>query len=246
MAVRGLLETEARFVSAEGEVVSTQVRHVDGDRAVHGLPVRRIRSFAGQRNYSGLFWSVTTGGHVWYESLLELDRLWLADFDPEVVWIASQPVYLTGMDVAVRRRHTPDLLLKRRDGGFLVVDVKPEKFARLREVAEVFDWTGRVCSARGWRYEVWCGASATLLANVRWISSARRTELIDRAALDAVTSVGEAGMTIAEIWRAASSVVAEPLVKPAVMHLLWTHSWETELSVPLSGQSRITSVTGAP
>ncbi|MDT5127680.1 MAG: hypothetical protein QOH54_3324 [Mycobacterium sp.] len=61
-----------------------------------GLPVRPIRSFAGQHHYPGLFWSVTTGKHVWYESLLERDRLLLADYDPDVIGIAAQPMWLVG------------------------------------------------------------------------------------------------------------------------------------------------------
>lgn len=75
-----VLDTEVRYVSAEGEDVSTSLGEVAGDRVVHGLPVRTIPSFPGQRHYPGLFWSA--GGHIGYESLMELDRLWLADFDP--------------------------------------------------------------------------------------------------------------------------------------------------------------------
>ncbi|HET9966639.1 MAG TPA: hypothetical protein VFQ68_00300, partial [Streptosporangiaceae bacterium] len=38
----------------------------------------------GQAHYSGWYWSATTGGHVVYESRLELARLLMADFDPQV------------------------------------------------------------------------------------------------------------------------------------------------------------------
>ncbi|MDQ2783220.1 MAG: TnsA-like heteromeric transposase endonuclease subunit, partial [Actinomycetota bacterium] len=217
MAGHGLLEAEALYVSAEGEDVSTSLGELAGERVVHGRPVRRIRSFAGQRHYPGLFWSATTGGHIGYESLLELDRLWLADFDPRVKWLASQPLWLSGMDGSTRRRHVPDLLLKLLGGGFVLVDVKPEKFAALPEVAAVFDWTGRLAAAKGWRYEVWSGAPETLLANVRWLAVGRRVELVDPRALEVVAEVGLSGMTIAEICAAASSSgVAELLVKPAV------------------------------
>lgn len=61
------------------------------------LPVRRIRSRHQQRDCPGLFWSATTGGHVPYESRLELDRLWLADFDPDVSRIAAQPMWIVGV-----------------------------------------------------------------------------------------------------------------------------------------------------
>lgn len=234
------LDTEVRYVSAEGEDVSTSLGELAGDRVVHGGPVRRIPSFAGQRHYPGLFWSATTGGHIGYESLLELDRLWLADFDPQVEWLASQPLWLSGMDGSTRRRHVPDLLLKLLGGGFVLVDVKPEKFAALPEVAAVFDWTGRLAAAKGWRYEVWSGAPQLLLANVRWLAVGRRVDLVDPRALEVVTEVGLSGMTIAEICAAASSGVAELLAKPAVMSLLWSGTWVTDLLTPLSGESVVT------
>ncbi len=239
MAHAGLLDTETLYV-ADGAEISAPLGDVDGDRVVHGLPARRIRSSAGQGHYPGLFWSATTGGHVGYESLLELDRLWLADFDPQVEWIASQPMWLSGMDGATRRRHVPDLLLKTRSGGFVLVDVKPAEFACLPEVAAVFGWTGRLAAAKGWRYEVWCGASATLLANVRWLASGRRLDLVDPVAREVVARVGLSGMTIGEICSAASARVAEPLTKPAVMSLLWSGAWVTDLLSPLSGASVMT------
>jgi len=185
-----------------------------------------------------LFWSATTGGHIGYESLLELDRLWLADFDPQVEWLASQPLWLSGMDGATRRRHVPDLLLKLGGGaGFVLVDVKPAKFAALPEVAAVFDWTGRLAAAKGWRYEVWSGAPETLLANVRWLAVGRRRDLVDPAALEVVMEVGLSGMTIAEVWAAASKRVPVLLVKPAVMSMLWSGIWVTNLLTPVSGES---------
>ncbi len=187
-------DIEAHYVSADGGAVSTTLGAVDSLRLVHGLPVRDIPSHAGQRHYPGLFWSATTRGHVWYESLLELDRLWLADFDPEVEWIASQPVWLVGLDGTTRRRHVPDLFLRSAQGGYTLVDVKPEKFAAKPEVAAVFDWTGRLCAAKGWRYEVWSEGPATLLANVRFLAAGRRRELIDDDAVNAVETAAAAGM----------------------------------------------------
>lgn len=87
---------------------------------------------------------------VGYESLLERDRLWLADFDPTVLGIASQPLWMSGRDGGVLRRHVPDFLLK-TDTGFVVVDVKPEKMLADPGVTAALGWAGRVCAARGWR-----------------------------------------------------------------------------------------------
>ena len=87
--------------------------------------MRKIPSYAGQQHYPCLFWSAPTGGDVEYESRLELDRLWLADLDPQVAWLAVQPLWLSGRDGAVLRRHVPDLLFHQREGSLVLVDVKP-------------------------------------------------------------------------------------------------------------------------
>lgn len=137
------------------------------DEVLAAGPVREFRWYKGRRFYSGWYWSATTGGLVAYESRLELARIMLADFDPEVVGIAAQPFQLTGRDGGVLRRHVPDLLLQRADGGVLVVDVKPAHRMQDPAVRAVFDWTATVV---GWRFEAWCGADATLLSNVAFLA----------------------------------------------------------------------------
>lgn len=166
-----------------GDPVATTLAAADPYRMILGLPVRKVRSHPHQRHYSGMFWSATNRGHVLYESRLELDRLWLADYAPEVVRIAAQPMWLCGPDGKTMRRHAPDLLLQRTDGGFTVVDVKPAEFARRDAVAQVFAWTERLCSSRGWSYEVWTGANPVVLANLRILGGARRSEWIDPAVM---------------------------------------------------------------
>jgi hypothetical protein len=111
--------------------------------------VREFRWFRGRRHYSGWYFSSTVGGLVAYESRLELARIQLADFDPDVVGIAAQPFQLTGRDGAVRRRHVPDLLLRRANGAVVVVDVEPADRVDDPVVRAVFDWTARVVGWRG-------------------------------------------------------------------------------------------------
>ena len=149
VALAGLLGVEVRYVRADADSVVTSLGSVDVESVVRGLPVRRVRSHAGQRHYSGLYWSSTTGAHVGYESRLELDRLVLADFDFDVEWMAAQPMWLGGCDGSTRRRHVPDLLLRLRGGRYVLVDVKPAEFAARPEVAAVFAWTGRLRGVEG-------------------------------------------------------------------------------------------------
>lgn len=88
---------------------------------------------------------VTTGGHVIYESRLELARLLLADFDPDVIAIAARPFLLR----AGERPGAPsraDFLLIRADQTVRVVNVKPA--ARWPIPRWPRRWPGRVNCSR--------------------------------------------------------------------------------------------------
>jgi hypothetical protein len=95
----------------DGTVTERPLRQVTSGQVVSGAPWRTARSARGQVHYPGFYWSATTGGHVSYESRLELARLLLADFDPDVMAIAAQPFLLRAQAGGRVRRHVPDFLL---------------------------------------------------------------------------------------------------------------------------------------
>ena len=237
MATRGLLDVEVRYLDARGNEVTSPLSGVDLDAVVAGRPVRRFPSYKNQGNYPGWLWSVTMGRLIGYESLLERDRLWLADFDPTVLGIASQPLWMSGRDGSVLRRHVPDFLLK-TEIGFVVVDVKPEKMLTDREVVAALGWAGRVCAARGWRFEIWSGADPVLLRNVRFLAAGRRPESVDAEALGSVAEALRPGMSIAEAE--AAREVEPGVARAAVLALLWHGLWVTDLTQPLSPSSILT------
>ena len=142
---------------------------------------------------------------VGYESLLERDRLWLADFDPNVRWIASQPFWLSGRDGSSLRRHPPDFLLQ-TTAGYTVVDVKPEPLLEEPGVAEALAWSGRLCAAKGWAYEVWSGADPVLLQNVRVPSHSSSTGLVDETAVVKLAEHLQPGMTVGRSRAASTSM----------------------------------------
>jgi len=184
------------------------------------------------------------GDLVCYESLLERDRLWLADFDPAVSAIASKPFGLVGPDDARIRRHRPDFLLLRRDGSAVAVDVKPPDLANVPDGIDVKGWAGRLIATRGWRYEVWSGDDPVLLANVKFLAQGRRWSLVEPAALAALHAVGVVGMTLQQ---AQSAAVCESALRPfevraAMLALLWHHVWAVDLGPPLSGSAVLTEV----
>jgi hypothetical protein len=116
--------TEVRYCNAGGDEVTTSLERVEVCAVAAGELVREFSWRPKQGNYPGWWWSATMSAHVGYESLLERDRLMLADFDPGVTAVASQPFGLTGRDGDVVRRHVPDYLLVGPVGAPTVVDVK--------------------------------------------------------------------------------------------------------------------------
>ena len=242
MTSSGLLSVEVRFLDAAGDWSGEVLGKVDASRLARGEPVRGFPTYRGQRNYPGLLWCATTQTLIGYESLLERDRLWLADVDPDVHWIASQPFWLSGRDGATLRRHAPDFLLE-TTSGYTVVDVKPEPLLDEPAVAEVLAWTGRLCAARDWTYEVWSGADPVLLRNVRFLATARRSILVDETAVVKLMEHHRSGMTIAE---AEAGVDLDPAsARAAVLALLWRGRWATDLTRPLTSRSLLTAGASA-
>lgn len=236
------LSVEVRYLDAADNWSTEALGKVDGARLVRGGPVRRFPTYKGQRNYPGLLWCATTRTLIGYESLLERDRLWLADFDPDVRWIASQPFWLSGRDGSTLRRHAPDFLLE-TTGGYTVVDVKPEPLLDELAVAEVLAWTGRLCAARGWKYEVWSGADPVLLRNVRFLATARRPILVDEIAAVKLVEHHRPGMTLADVE---AGVDLDPATaRAAVLALLWRGRWAADLTRPLTSRSLLTATAPA-
>ncbi|SLD07422.1 TnsA endonuclease N terminal protein [Mycobacteroides abscessus subsp. massiliense] len=85
-----LLDVDVTYLSREAVRVDTDLESVSTRSVVEGLPVRRVHTAAGKKHYTGEFWSATTGSHLAYESRLELDRLWLADFDASPGIVGAQ------------------------------------------------------------------------------------------------------------------------------------------------------------
>lgn len=107
------------LAAADGPAVENPtitVRDVDGaeressfgNASEHVLrtaqPWRTFRWYYGQRHYSGTYATATMSQSVIYESRLELARLLLADFDPDVTHIVSQPFLMRAIVDGKTRR----------------------------------------------------------------------------------------------------------------------------------------------
>ncbi|HEV3293709.1 MAG TPA: hypothetical protein VG123_32415 [Streptosporangiaceae bacterium] len=56
----------------DGTVAERPLRQVTAGQIISAAPWRMTRSARGQAHYPGFYWSATSGGHVIYESRLEL------------------------------------------------------------------------------------------------------------------------------------------------------------------------------
>lgn len=198
------------------------------------VPWRTFRWHAGQKHYSGTYWSATVADHVIYESRLELGRLLFADFAREVRQIVAQPFLLQAKAGGKVRRHIPDYLLL-TDSGPLVVDVKPQRRLAKPEVAFTFAWTREAVEARGWRYEVWSEPDPHVLENIRFLAGYRRDWLFEGELLDELRVQGLSGRSLGEAFLLLPER-PRPLVKSAVLHLLWSGYVSTDLERPLSAR----------
>ena len=226
-----------RYRRADGEFAETTLNLLVPDEVIGGLPVREFRWYQGRRHYSGWYWSSTTGRHIAYESRLELARLMLADFDPAVSGLAAQPFELTGPDGGTGRRHIPDLLLVTPGGAVTVVDVKPASRLEDPKVRAQFAWTRELAGRRGWGFEAWSGADRRLLDNVRFLAGYRRRLVIEEGLLPAVLEIAREEPTIGSVELALACQYPGPLVRPAVLHLLWTGRLRADLRRPLGSDS---------
>lgn len=228
-----LLDTEVRYLTEDDESIDTTLAKVDLGRVARARPVRRVRSYARQRHYSGLYWSFKNRDHVVYESRLELARLLVADIDPATQRIAAQPMQFIGADGSRIRRHVPDFLIVRTDGCPLVVDVKPARFAAKPEVAEVLRWTARLCSARGLDYQVWSGTDPVVIRNIEWLQAARRRPLPSATQIKMIRAMTKTTITLSRL------ATQSALTHQDLFRLAWEGILRLDLQRPLGETTEV-------
>jgi hypothetical protein len=203
------------------------------------VPWRTFRWHEGQRHYSGSYWCAMTSGHVIYESRLELARLLYADFDRSVRSVVAQPFLLQAQVDGVAGRHIPDFLLLREGGVPLVVEVKPRRLVDTPKVAFCLGWARQLVEAHGWGFEVWSEPPEAELANLRFLAGYRRAWLFDVGLLGEIRGRGDLdGVAFGEAVRSFPHQPA-PLVRSAVLHLLWEQFFTTDLRTPLRASHRL-------
>jgi hypothetical protein len=217
-----------------GDEYECDVRSASEQLLRSALPWRTFRWYFGQRHYSGNYWAATMKRSLIYESRLEQANLMLADFDPDVAHIVSQPFLMRAVVNGKVRRHVPDFLLF-RPTGITVVDVKPVNCLAESRVEATFAWVKQVVEARGWTFQVASEPDRICLANVRFLAGFRNPTGISAEILDLLTGQILVGRTLAESTALVDAPA--PCVRAALFHMLWRHDVSADMTRPLSSRT---------
>jgi hypothetical protein len=228
----------AKYKNRAGHVVESAWADLDYDAVAGGHPWRAFPWYLGQRNYSGRYWSATERALVGYESRLELAHLLLADFDPEVKRIASQPFHLVARKSGRQFRRTPDYMLIKASGP-VVVDVKPSGQLVKEDVRQLLELTRELVHARGWDYEIASEPDEVVFGNVRFLAGYRRDWLFAPGLLAEIRSAAarEPQQPIRSIINGISQ--PKPIAVAGLMHLLWRQELRVDLTETLRSTTPI-------
>jgi hypothetical protein len=200
-------------------------------------PWRTFRWYFGQRHYSGTYWAATQRDHVIYESRLELAALLLADFDRTVRTIAAQPFKLKAEVNGKAHFHILDYLWDTVNGPVVVDVVRRERLTH-PVIQLLCAWTRQIIESMGWSYEVISEPPAIRLANIRFLAGYRREWLISQPILDELRSCSAElrGTPIGEAERRITDHPM-PLVRSALMHMMWNQEFTAHLEHPLNSST---------
>ena len=163
----------------------------------------------------------------------------LADFDPEVTGLFAQPFLLsvTGPR-GLERQWVPDFCLVRVDGSLTLVEVKPARRVVVPAVAERLDFFRGVVAGYGLSFEVLSEPDPVVWANVAFLAGFRHRAHFDGSILDSLLALLEPGGVSLTVLESGLVPRWEPMiVRPHVLHLLWSGDFIADLSRPLAGES---------
>ena len=224
---------DVAYKALDGEIHSVAWADLDPNAVAEGRPWRQFPWYLGQRSYSGLYWCATESKHVGYESLLELSRLMMADFDSSSKHIVSQPFQIRSQLDGERLTRVPDYLVL-TDAEPVVIDVTRKERLETPKFKLLFDRTRRFVESRGGRYELAHEPPRTEYLNIRFLAGYRRPWLFDPKHVVEVRGLAEQSTraTVDEI--ASSTGLSRSTALPVLLHLLWRQDLAFDITQRLS------------
>jgi len=220
-----MADFEVAFV-ADGREIRQDLRDAAGVRFEDAPPVRRFPSYAGQRNYPGLYYAATMDRHVGFESWLERDQAMALDFDSDITAFAPQPFWLFWPGPDRICSHAPDFFARTAAGSGVVIDCRPEDRIKPRD-SRAFAATERACAQAGWSFRLITGHDQVWMDNVRWLAGYRhRRHYLEPAVSDLITVFSQPR----QIGDGAALSGDPVAVLPVLFHLLWSGVLSADLS----------------
>lgn len=116
------------------------------------MPVRKVSNRGG--NVIGCFPSMKVRRMVAFESLIELDYLYLLDYEANVEWFEEQPLTIEYYHDGKALHYTPDFHIVDTERGNVLIECKPLIFIDKEENQRKF-WAAKAwCMERGWTFQV--------------------------------------------------------------------------------------------
>lgn len=207
------------------------------------MPVRRPHSNG--RTVIGRFPSLTMRRMVAYESLVELDYLYVIDQDRAVSSYEEQPFHIPSTHEGQAHRYTPDFRVEEA-GRTIVVECKPARYVDTDENRRTFTHARAWCADRGFTFRVVTAEhirSGWRLPNVRLLTQfARHT--VDPDTEGRVIGLlamadGSRSLTIGLLALALSPSAPQQHIV-ALLHLAYHHRIVVSLDDgPLDGDSPV-------
>jgi hypothetical protein len=107
----------------------------------------------GSRKNLGKFCSVKSNRVLWYESLLEMNLMYLLDFDPDVKCFKEQPCRIHYVLDGRQRSYTPDILVLRSELR-QIIEVKPASKVTTAANQRLFQAVSPICDREGFSFIV--------------------------------------------------------------------------------------------
>ncbi|ROQ37060.1 hypothetical protein EDF46_2506 [Frondihabitans sp. PhB188] len=203
-------------------------------------PVRRFQRNYAQGHKPGTVWLHTNRDLVAFESQLERSFAVLADFHPEIVHIASQPMTMRFRWREEDTTHTPDYLILSSCGCLLFVDVKTPEEAAKPEWVDKHAAVAHQLAGAGMGHLVWTGMHQRIVQNLGMMASARPSDDDYNTRGRQVWSLikSNLGGTLDDIAAtAATNGVAASEARVLIRRMIWTGRVGTDLGSRFDGRS---------
>jgi hypothetical protein len=147
------------------------------------IAARKIKN-SGTKKNTGFFPSIKNERPVAFESLLELDYMYLLEFDSDVIGYKEQPITIKYCYSNRNYKYTPDILVQRKN-GIQIIEIKPQ--SKLQKILsddfmlKKYNAAAQYCKSKGYsEFKIITDEeirSGNILKNIKYLFSYSRLDI---------------------------------------------------------------------